>query len=80
MKALDRAFIILNCPRCSYGMDVEMMSFLLQRRVFCPCCKSEIQLVDSEASLFGARVAAESALKNLDREFKKLQKTVRFEI
>lgn len=80
MKALDRAFVILDCPRCSYGMDVELISVLLQELIFCPCCKSEIQLVDSDASLFGVRVAVESAMKSLDRELNRLQKTVRIDV
>ena len=80
MKELNQSVILLDCPKCYYGMDVDVVSVILQRLVFCPCCKSSIQLIDSEASLYGAQAKIESEIGNLQREFKKFEKTFQFEI
>ena len=80
MSLIDGLFIVANCPRCSYGMDVELRSVELQETVFCPCCKVAIQLVDENASLYGAQEEIDSALESLQREIKKLNKTFKFKI
>ena len=80
MSLLDGMFIVVDCPRCSYGMDVEFRSCELQEKVLCPCCKIAIQLVDDNASVFGARKEVDSAIKDLQRELEKLNKTFTFKI
>ena len=44
MSLIDGLFVVLNCPNCGYGMDVEIRSVELQETAFCPCCKVAIQL------------------------------------
>ena len=76
----EGAFITLNCPRCGYGMDVELLSVRLQKLVFCPCCKISIQLMDADASAHATHEEVEAAMENIERELKKLETTFRFEI
>ena len=80
MSLIDGLFNVVDCPKCGYGMDVELRSVELQERVFCPCCKVAIQLVDAYASLYGAQEEIDSAIEELHREFKKLNKTFTFKI
>ena len=80
MSLMDTLFIVVNCPKCGYGMDVELRSVELQGTIFCPCCKVAIQLVDSNASLYGAQEEIDSAIEGMHREFKKLNKTFTFKI
>ena len=76
MELFKGTFTTLNCPRCLYGMDVELTSILLEQIVFCPCCKSVIQLTDTEASIYGAQKSIDLTLKSFRREIKKLDKTL----
>ena len=80
MSLIDGLFIDVNCPKCGYGMDVELRSVELQERVFCSCCKVVIQLVDADASLYGAQEEIDSAINDLQRHFKKLNETLTFRI
>ena len=80
MSLIDGLFIVVDCPKCGYGMDVELRSVELQEPVFCPCCKVAIQLVDAYASLYGEQEEIDSAIEELHREFKKLNKTFTFKI
>ena len=80
MDLLDGLFVTLNCPSCNYGMDVELLSARLESTIFCPCCKSTIQLIDEDASVRGSQEEVESAMNELESELKKMNKTIRFEI
>ena len=73
---IDRLFVNVDCPNCGYGVDVQILSVRLESTVFCPCCKISIQLVDDGASVHGAQEEVDLALKNLQRELKKLDTTI----
>lgn len=68
MYLFNGIFVSLNCPNCSYAMDIELVSVRLQERVFCPCCKMVVQLLDSDASVHGAQKRMELALRRFGRE------------
>lgn len=62
---LDRASVPVPCPHCEYPLTVELLDVRLQRRVFCPCCKAPIQLVDDRASMDAASEQIDAALRSL---------------
>ena len=70
----------MPCPVCVYAMDVELLSVHLEERMFCPCCKVTIKLVDDEASLYGAQQEVESAIEDFRSTLNKLNKTIRIRI
>ena len=80
MDLFEGLFVTLACPNCNYGMDVELLSVRLEATIFCPCCKVMVQLVDAEANVHGAQEEVESAMKDFDKQLKKLNRTIRFEI
>ena len=80
MDLLDGLFVDVDCPNCGYGTDVEVLSVRLEATIFCPCCKSSIHLVDADASVHGAQEEVDLALKDLQRELKKLNTTITFKI
>ena len=80
MSLFDGLFVTLACPKCSYEMDVEILSARLEETVFCPCCKVTIQLVDADASVHGAQEEIESALKDFESQLNKLNTTIRFTV
>jgi phage FluMu protein Com len=67
---LDGAFVDLECPRCRYPFDVQLLDVRVQARVFCPNCKVGIQLVDEEAS-------TEVGLRTVDRSVNRLDRALR---
>ncbi len=80
MDLFDGLFVIVGCPNCNYGMDVELLSVRLEATTFCPCCKVTIQLADADASVHGSQEEIESAMKDIESQLRKLNKTVRFKI
>ena len=80
MSLFDGLFVNLTCPNCSYGMDVELSSVRLEGTTFCPCCKLTVQLVDGDASVYGAQEEVDQGMEELKRELKKFNKTITFRI
>ena len=80
MDLFKGAFTTLNCPKCLYGMDVELISVHLEQMIFCPCCKSNIQLEDAGASTYGAQKSIDLASEDFRRELKNFDKTFRFKV
>ena len=73
-------FVAIPCPVCGYVMDIELLSVHLEERVFCPCCKVTIGLVDDGASLYAAQQEIESAIEDLRNTVSKLNQTVKIRI
>lgn len=61
----EQTFVDLPCPRCGYPSEVQLLDMRLESRVFCPCCKVAIQLIDDRASMRVAPQQAEDALRRL---------------
>ena len=80
MSFLDNAFIAVPCPRCGYELDVQFVDALLEATVFCSCCKSEMRLVDEEASAHDARRAVEGAVHDLQNQARELGMTITIEL
>ena len=76
MNITKGAFLSMACPSCAYAIDVELLSVRLQERVFCPCCKIRIQLIDNEASVFGSQEKLRAAFEDLEKAFDKLSTTI----
>ena len=72
MSLLDNAFISVNCPRCGYATDIELLSIRLRERFYCSCCKARIQLEDADASFHRAQKEFDSAMEDFARALKKL--------
>lgn len=77
MSFFNGLYVTIPCPRCDYGVDVELQSVRLEESVFCPCCKISIQLVDADASAHGAQERMESALKSFESQLNELDTTFR---
>lgn len=80
MNISKGAFIEIACPSCSYGIDVDLLSIRLQERVFCPCCKISIQLIDDNATLFAAEETIEAAVEDLTKSLQKLNTTIKISL
>lgn len=77
---LDRAFITINCPACTYALDVQLRSVRLEDRVFCPCCKIAIRLVDAEASTHVAHADIDDAMTELQQTIDAFDPSLTFKL
>ena len=80
MRLMDRAFVTLPCPACAYAVEVQFRSIRLEDRVFCPCCKVAIRLVDAEASTYVASARIDGAMADLRQTLDSLGRTLTFEL
>ena len=48
------AWIPINCPRCDYSFEVQMLDVLCQVWRWCPCCRVHIRLIEPAGEVSGA--------------------------
>lgn len=65
MFNLDRMLVDMNCPLCEYPLEVAMIDARLESRIFCPNCKSPIQLHDESGSVHACQHEIQRAIKGL---------------
>lgn len=70
MLNLDEIWININCPKCNYQFEVQMIDARLESRVYCHNCKCIIQMKDSEASVH-------TSIKDINKAFSDLDKTLK---
>jgi len=67
---LDRHWLSCQCPICKYELEFTFLQVRLEETILCPCCKSYIHLVDSDASAEGSRREVNNALAELKKLLK----------
>ena len=74
MFNLDDTWIDINCPKCNYRFEIQMIDVRLESKIYCHNCKFSIQLKDSEASVYTSTRDINQALNKLDKTLKNLFK------
>jgi len=67
-------WIDIECPKCKYQDEVQLIDAKSEKSIFCNNCKSIIHLQDSEASVHTGIESINNALKELDALFKNFGK------
>jgi len=70
---LDNLLLDIACPHCSYLFAVAYMDILLQRTVICHNCKTNVNLIDKDASVHMANKQMENLVTDLNNVFKKFK-------
>ena len=65
----DCTLIPVDCQKCGYIFDAQMLDVRLGCQVFCPACKSLTIFVDEDAS-------AHAAFKQVDQDVKDLMESI----
>jgi len=70
---MDLAFDIveLECPGCSYAIEVLLKQIMVEETILCPGCYAEIQLIDEGGSTRKAQSEVEQALSDLERQIRR---------
>lgn len=74
MFNLDEIWIDIECPKCNYPFEIQMIDARLETTVYCPNCKCSIQLKDSDASVHTSTRDINNAFNELEKTFKNLFK------
>jgi Zn finger protein HypA/HybF involved in hydrogenase expression len=74
MFNLDEEWIEINCPKCTYSFEIQMIDVRLETINYCPNCKCSIQLKDQNASVYTSTNDINNALNELDKTIKNLFK------
>lgn len=61
----------VNCPRCSYLVEVVIEDVKCQRTIICHNCKAKINLIDSDGSVSNSINEIGKAFDKLNNLFKK---------
>jgi Zn finger protein HypA/HybF involved in hydrogenase expression len=62
----------VECPSCSFVIQIVLKQVLAAERILCPGCYSEIQLVDEGSTLKQAQSEIDDALSDLQTRFRRL--------
>jgi hypothetical protein len=74
---IDNSWISSPCPKCGYQFEFTFLQARLQETVICPCCKVNIRLTDSQASVEGAKREIDAAMRQLEDALKGLNRTIK---
>lgn len=64
---LLHALIDVECPRCGYGFEVEMLDAATGVARWCPCCRIRIQLTEGGGEVHGAMEDIDAAIRDLQK-------------
>lgn len=61
----------MQCPNCSFEIDLFLKQFVTEELLLCPGCLKEIQLVDENGSVSRAQVEINEAFEDFARQLAK---------
>ena len=76
---LDRAWLNIPCPACTYEIEFTYLQARLQESVICPCCKRNIQLVDKTASVEVSKRRIDEAMAEFEHAINAFNRTLRIQ-
>lgn len=71
MFDLSLEWISIDCPKCKYEQEIQLIDVKNEIVIFCHNCKVEIQLLDDNASAHTAIDNINEAMNELNDLFKK---------
>lgn len=67
-------WIDIECPKCKYQDEIQLIDSKTEKSIFCNNCKSIIQLHDSDGSVHTGVESINNAVKDLEDLFKNFGK------
>ena len=68
---LDRFMVDVPCPRCGYGVEVQLLDARTQAYRWCPCCRARIHMIEPDGSVSGSVDAVEETMRALTETLRK---------
>jgi transcription elongation factor Elf1 len=74
MIDLNQTWIEIDCPKCGYAAEVQLVDVKTEKTIFCHNCKVSIKLSDNEASVNSGIESMNNAMNGLEKLFKNFGK------
>lgn len=72
MLDLDHVLMEVPCPRCGYGLEIQLLDVRTQVWRWCACCRVLIRLVEPDGSVSASITGAEIVMRSLEDTIKRL--------
>jgi hypothetical protein len=69
---VDRLMVEVPCPRCGYGVEIQLLDARTQVWRWCPCCRVRIRMVEPDGSVSGSVAAVEDAMRSLEETVRRM--------
>lgn len=67
MFHIDRQLVAVDCTRCGYPFEIQLLDASCQVRRRCPCCRIRIRFEEPDGSVSRGIADAHGALRDLER-------------
>ncbi|MDP3393869.1 primase-helicase zinc-binding domain-containing protein [Sediminibacterium sp.] len=74
MFDLNHEWITMECPRCGYANDFQLIDAKNEGQVFCQNCKVYIELHDKDGSVHNSIQKINNSIRDLENLFKKFRR------
>lgn len=74
MFDLNKIWLDVNCPKCGYIDNIQLIDAKTERTIYCHNCKTSIKLVDGEASVHHGIQKINNSMKDMENIFKNFGK------
>jgi len=74
MIDFDNLWVEMECPKCGYQDEIQLIDAKTEKTIYCHNCKIQIRLSDSEASVHTGIDNMSDALKELENTLKNFGK------
>lgn len=74
MIDLNKTWIDLNCPKCGYIDNIQLIDAKTERTIYCHNCKTSINLLDNDASVHQGIQKINDSMKELQNIIKNFGK------
>ena len=74
MIDLNYTWFDIECPRCKYADEIQLVDAKIEVLYFCNNCKVKIQIQDNEGSVHNGIDTMNNIFKDLDKLFKNFGK------
>ena len=69
---LDHVMVEVPCPRCGYGVEIQLLDARTQSWRWCPCCRLRIRMVEPDGSVSASITAAERGMQSLQETLRRM--------
>lgn len=63
----------MQCPNCSYEIEVLLKQFMAEEIIICPGCSKEIKLIDKDGSISRWQTEINETLEDFGRKLKNMK-------
>jgi hypothetical protein len=71
---LDHVTVEVPCPKCGYGVEIQLLDVRTQVWRWCPCCRARIRIVEPDGTVSGSTKTVDETLQSLADTIKRMSR------